>query len=313
MNRGRRKEPVFFNREDYILFMKILGDCARLYDLEIHAYSLMPNHYHLLIRILKANLSRIMRHLNGVYTQKINFRYKFDGSLFRGRFKSILIEEESYFLELLRYIHRNPVEAKLVEKVDLYEWTSHRGYMIEKERPKWLTTNTALMKFSQYEKVAQEELDAFVKKEVPKNLESILSKVKWPVTLGSKQFAEMVKEKIKGKKINEKEVTQCKEIGSQLTANDVYEILVNKLKLWEEDIFRNKKKRIFTEKKRAFVYVGRENLHLPCRDICDILGGVSFAAVSRLYGQAVREIDKKEGCYEEVRKMRDALKLNIKT
>jgi len=313
MNRGRRKEQIFFNEKDYILFIKILGDCVRLYGFEIHAYSLMPNHYHLLIHILQANLSRIMRHLNGVYTQKINFRYKFDGSLFRGRFKSMLIEKESYFLELLRYIHRNPLEAKLVDKVGSHKWTSHGGYMEKKERPQWLTTNTALMQFSQYEKIAQRELDAFVKKEVPKDLEGMLSRVKWPATLGGDEFNEMVKEKIRGKKIEEKEVPQYKDVGLTLSANEVFEILVNKQKLWEEDIFRNIKKRVYTEKKRAFVYVSREHLHLPCRDICNILGGVSFAAVSRLYEQAVREIDKKEGCYEEVRKLRDVLKLNIKT
>ena len=83
MNRGRRKEPVFFDKKDYVLFLAVLKETHRLFNIEIHAYALMPNHYHLLIRTPEGNISRAMRHINGVYTQKINKRYRIDGSLFR--------------------------------------------------------------------------------------------------------------------------------------------------------------------------------------------------------------------------------------
>ena len=75
-----------------------------------------------------------MRHINGVYTQRLNKRHKLDGSLFRGRYKSILIEEEAYLLELVRYIHRNPLKAGLENELGEYEWCSHRGYLKKKRK-----------------------------------------------------------------------------------------------------------------------------------------------------------------------------------
>ena len=133
LNRGRRREKVFFSENDYKAFLKLLGECSELFNIEIHSYSLIPNHYHLLIHTPKANLSRSMRHLNGVYTQLINKRYKTEGSLFKGRYKSILIERDNYLLELVRYIHRNPYRAKLEKTIGEHEWTSHRGYMNDRQ------------------------------------------------------------------------------------------------------------------------------------------------------------------------------------
>ncbi|MEA3488946.1 MAG: transposase [Candidatus Omnitrophota bacterium] len=313
MNRGRRREQIFFDEKDRVLFVDILGDCTRLFNLEIHAYSLMPNHYHLLVRTPIANLSRAMRHLNGVYTQKINYRHKYEGSLFKGRFKSIVIEEESYFLELLRYIHRNPLKAKIVEKIIEHKWTSHRAYMIKKERPEWLKVNTALIKFSQHENAAKRKLDAFVREKVPVEIERILDGIKWPAILGGKQFQEKIKEKIKGEKIDIREVPQHKEICSRLTAKDVAEVLVREQKKWDENVFSGRKKRIYTGKRRAFVYVCREYLYAVNRDICEALGDISSAAVSILYTQAVEKVKKKEDLYEEVKGIVDLLKLNFKT
>ncbi|MFC1512531.1 transposase [bacterium] len=139
MNRGRRKEPIFFEESDYALFIELLKQTIDLFGVQIHAYALMPNHYHLLVNTPKGNISRTMRHLNGVYTQKINKKYSIDGQLFRGKYKSILINEEEYLMELVRYIHRNPYKANLVEKIGTYKWCSHRKYMGKKnEKEKWL-------------------------------------------------------------------------------------------------------------------------------------------------------------------------------
>ncbi|MFP3912453.1 MAG: transposase [Desulfobacteraceae bacterium] len=89
------------------------------------AYCLMPSHYHLLVQTPEANLSRCMRHLNSVYTQRFNRNHRTDGALFRGRYKSILVEGNTYLLELVRYIHRNPLEAKMADRLDRYPWSSH--------------------------------------------------------------------------------------------------------------------------------------------------------------------------------------------
>ena len=100
MNRGRRREKIFYDERDCSTFLQVLQKCVEMFELEIHAYASMPNHYHLLARTPRGNLSRAMRHLDGVYTQKVNRRHKVDGSLFRGRYKSILVDADSYLMEL---------------------------------------------------------------------------------------------------------------------------------------------------------------------------------------------------------------------
>jgi putative transposase len=85
-----------------------------------------------------ANLSRCMRHLNGVYTQKYNVVHGSDGTLFRGRYKSILVNADSYVLQLVRYIHRNPLKAGLVKRLDQYVWSSHKGYLSKIKKWNWL-------------------------------------------------------------------------------------------------------------------------------------------------------------------------------
>ena len=102
MNRGRRGEAVFQSKDDNQQFIDILHEAIELFSLRISAYCLMTNHYHLLVQTPDANLSRCMRHINGIYTQRFNAQYRYDGQLFRGRYKAILVGEDSYLLQLVR-------------------------------------------------------------------------------------------------------------------------------------------------------------------------------------------------------------------
>jgi putative transposase len=129
MNRGRRSESIFLDKKDYLLFLDLLKEIRELWNVNIVAYCLMTNHYHLLIQTPDANISRAMRHLNSVYTQRFNKRHGFDGTLFRGRFKSVLVCDDSHLLELARYIHKNPVKASMVNQMADYRWSSYKGYL----------------------------------------------------------------------------------------------------------------------------------------------------------------------------------------
>src|SRR3990167_1063019 len=104
----------------------------------------MDNHYHLLIRTPLANLSRCMRHLNGVYVQHYNRSTKSDGPLFRGRYKAILVEEDGYVLSVSRYIHLNPVSAKICHKPNQYKWSSYIAYLNKENMPSWLHSSYIL-------------------------------------------------------------------------------------------------------------------------------------------------------------------------
>lgn len=119
-----------------------MEEAHKRFGAKFHAYSLMGNHYYLLVETPFANLDRVMRHINGVYTQRYNRFKHTDGTLFRGRYKAILIDESAYLLQVSRYIHRNPVEVKGAGEgvLNTYEWSRYLAYIGGKtDRPSWLT------------------------------------------------------------------------------------------------------------------------------------------------------------------------------
>ena len=144
MNRGRARQPTFVDETDYRAFLETLAEAHRQWGIEMFAYCLMGNHYHLCLRTPMGNLSRIMRHVDGIYTQRFNRRHRRDGTLFRGRYKGILIDADEYLAAVVRYIHLNAVEAGLVKMPEEYRWASHQFYLKAKGTPGWLDTKEAI-------------------------------------------------------------------------------------------------------------------------------------------------------------------------
>lgn len=138
MNRGLSRREIFTDDDQRRNFLTLLADASERFDADWHAYCLMGNHYHLLLRTPAGNLQRIMRHINGVYTQYYNRTEGRDGPLFRGRYKAVLVDGESYWRQLSRYIHCNPLEARLVKVLSRYCWSSYPAYIGEAKRPEWL-------------------------------------------------------------------------------------------------------------------------------------------------------------------------------
>ncbi|WP_235840290.1 transposase [Citrifermentans pelophilum] len=112
-SRGNEQKDVFRDDKDRTIFLDILAKSCNLFNWLCHAHCLMGNHYHLIIETIDDPLSRGMRHLNGVYTQKFNWNHHRVGHVFQGRYKAILIEKESHLLEACRYVVLNPVRARL--------------------------------------------------------------------------------------------------------------------------------------------------------------------------------------------------------
>ncbi len=195
MNRGRRGGNIFTTKEDYMSFVDLLKELDDVFNVKIVAYCLMPSHYHLLFQTPDANLSRSMRHLNGVYTQRYNKRHCCDGQLFRGRYKSIVVESDSYALELLRYIHRNPLEAGLVDNLQQYQWSTHKKYLSDSKKWKWLHKDYILKLFSKSKPESIRLYKQFVLKGTPEEINQIFGRRNLPTVLGSKSFVERIKDK----------------------------------------------------------------------------------------------------------------------
>jgi len=133
--RGNNKQPIYLDKNDYQRFIKMLKTAKEKYNFKLYAFALMPNHFHLLLKPgEKAGISKIMQSLNTGFTMYFNRKHNRCGHLYQGRYKSILVEEEVYLLELIRYIHLNPVRAELVEDVSKYAYSSFNHYMDLKEK-----------------------------------------------------------------------------------------------------------------------------------------------------------------------------------
>lgn len=188
MNRGLNRRDLFKEKSDFEYFLKLCQKSWERWGLEVLSYCLMPNHYHLCLRTPEANLSRIMRHIDGLYTQQFNRRHGRDGPLFRGRYKAIVVQQEEYLSQLLRYIHLNPVKAKMVETAKDYAYSSHQQYLSLKKAPAWLNVSLGLETFKHCK-----AFDQYVMAGSEPKFEKILSSKRLPVILGQESFIKKIK------------------------------------------------------------------------------------------------------------------------
>ncbi|MFH1311856.1 MAG: transposase [Candidatus Eisenbacteria bacterium] len=146
-SRGNQKQRIFLNRRDFSSFQSVLATVVETHKWVVHSHCLMPNHYHLLLETPEGKLSKGMKYLNGVYVQAFNRRHERVGHALQGRFTAILVERESYLLELCRYVVLNPVRAGLVSKPENWTWSSYAATMGLAPRPRFLEIDWVLSQF----------------------------------------------------------------------------------------------------------------------------------------------------------------------
>jgi putative transposase len=137
-SRGDRREPIFEDNLDRQTLLAVVAKGMQRFDAVVFAYCLMPNHYHFVMQTRQPNLSRIMRHINGVYTQAYNRRHRKVGHLFQGRFKAVLVNRDAYLLEVCRYVDLNPVRAGMVQRPQDWTWSSYCAHTGRDQAPEWL-------------------------------------------------------------------------------------------------------------------------------------------------------------------------------
>jgi REP element-mobilizing transposase RayT len=141
-SRGDRKERIFRSSDDQRLFLDIVDQAMDRLDALVFAFCLMGNHYHVVLRTRQANLSRLMRHINGEYTRTFNRRHGLVGHVFQGRYHAVLVDSDAYLLSACRYVELNPVRAGLVESAQAWPWSSYRANAGLVQMPGWLATET---------------------------------------------------------------------------------------------------------------------------------------------------------------------------
>ncbi|MBU3947426.1 MAG: transposase [Proteobacteria bacterium] len=195
MNRGRRSESIFSDKQDYGLFLDLLIEATELWKVNIAAYCMMANHYHILLQTPESNISRCMRHLNSLYTQRYNKHHGYDGTLFRGRYKSVLVSNDSHLLQLARYIHKNPVKAGIVKHPEEYLWSSYKGYLSFAKKWDWLYKDYIFEMITPKKQGRLKDFIAFMQEDDSPEVIRLFSKKNLPSLFGPESFIAQIKEK----------------------------------------------------------------------------------------------------------------------
>jgi REP element-mobilizing transposase RayT len=288
MNRGTNRNPIFLQDGDRDIFLKTLGESVALWKIRVHAFSLMNNHYHLLLETPLGNLSRAMRHIDGVYTQRLNRKWGRDGPLMRGRFKSILIEQEHYFLEVIRYIHLNGVRALLYSKPALDPHCSHPVYVEKKVRPTWLSTDLALSYFGGRGMRRETEFDRFIEGGVSKKIQDILDGKRWPAFLGGEEFVDGLRQRfgVEGQKASDQ--PQKRELQQIIS----WEEIIRKVCLIYQinpAHLGNRNRKDMKPARRTAIFFLRHKGHLTYKEIGELMGGITRGPIARICQDAELE------------------------
>jgi REP element-mobilizing transposase RayT len=193
--RGNQRQKIFRDDHDRQKYLQLLAKLKQAYGFRVHGYVLMDNHVHMLLEAGSVPLSRVMQRLSSGYTQYFNRRHKLVGHLFQGRYKAILCDKDSYLLELSRYLHLNPVRAKVVKEPGQYAWSSYRAYASDGGTQAWLDTKDVLGQFSRSIGEARKLYRKFVMEGMGEGHKEEYYEVLDGRFLGDQQFAEEVKSK----------------------------------------------------------------------------------------------------------------------
>lgn len=191
LSRGNNRCDIFLDGKDRLDFLDVLGEMSERFEVDVFAFTLMKNHYHLLLKTRHRNLSKSMQWLGVTYSRRFNNRHRRSGHLFQGRFKSILVQNDNYMLRLSLYIHRNPLRAGLVNRLADYQWSSYRYYAYGIKQPEWLNAETILNQLKNTadpHKAYRESAQKYAHEEP-----SLWEDLKHGFILGGRQFAAEIK------------------------------------------------------------------------------------------------------------------------
>jgi len=196
---------------DRKLFLHTLGEASERFKLDVFAFVLMDNHYHLLLRTNERNLSRAMQWVGLTYARRLNNRLKRSGHLFQGRFKAILVENDAYIIELSCYIHRNPLRAGMVKRLIDHRWSSYPVFAYGRKGPAWLKTDLILSSFSGREEY-RKKVQSYAEEE-----DRVWENLRHGLLLGGENFLEKIRSVRTRMSLN-REVPQQRKVMASIDA-----------------------------------------------------------------------------------------------
>lgn len=332
-SRGIERRNIYRDDRDRQHWLDLLAQAKEMFRCRVHGYVLLPNHFHVMIETLEANLGRAMHWLNTSYTVWFNKRHERVGPLFQGRYKAIVLEEEAWGLELSRYIHLNPVRiehlglgkrarradrlgvrgkpdaVKVRERIALlrrYRWSSFRAYVGWTREPDWLESRVMLGKMGGRSLAEQRKrYRVYVEEAVREGLrESPWERMLGGVILGGKEFAREIGRKVRGER---REVPQMKGLVARPEWKRVVEV-VEKLKGEKWNGFRD---RHGDGGRDMALLLGRQECAMSLKDLGKEAGGMDYAAVNA----AIKRFEKRAAREKQLAQLvkRSRKMLNVET
>ncbi len=278
MNRGNRREAIFIDNQDRIRFYKIIGNIESRYNIIIYSFVLMSNHYHLIIETPLGNLSKAIQRLNGDYALYFSRRHRSPGHLFQGRFKAMLVEKETYLLELSRYIHLNPFRAGMVKSPEKYKWSSL--YEVLKNSngklPFTLYTDWLLELFGKRKSAAARKYLEFVREGI-KDMKNPGLEATGGWILGSETWANKIIKKWID--FSSKEITGIKPLRVRIPVSRYEQLVCKEFEISKQDL---KKLTYNNIARMSMIYLAHNYCGLALKVIGQRYGGISDFAVNKV-------------------------------
>jgi REP element-mobilizing transposase RayT len=257
ITRGNQKQKVFKSTGDFQKYLTLLASYKQRYHFCLYAYVLMRNHIHLLIETCDTALSKILQGINQSYTMYFNKKYRTVGHLFQGRYKAILCDRDRYLLELLKYIHNNPLRAGLAKTLAMYHWSSHRAYLAGTDVSGLVDTEPAFQMFSEYKDRARKHYEAFMNDGVSVKKQDVYATIDQRL-LGDEKFIEHVREKYGGEVRRERKKKEYTLAQICAAVEKRYLIALAELRSWSRraDLLRGRQ--VISLIAKEYGYTGRE-------------------------------------------------------
>lgn len=282
INRGNAGEDIFKGDRDKEKFLEYLAKAKERFAITIHSYCLMTNHYHLLLETPQSNLSVAVQWINVSYATWFNKKHQRQGHLFQGRFKAILVEADEYLQQLSRYIHLNPVCAKMAATPGEYAWSSYPAFTGNVKTPVWLTTDLR-QAFGKNKKTAIQNYQRYVEAVDLAALENPDRRVIGGFILGGTDFVAMVTETFLSTREEDKEIPQLKKLKLKTSFETIVKTVCDETGCSEEQIRQKGRKK--NQARDLAVYLARNLSGASCKSLGEFFGGVSGAAVTMRYNQ----------------------------
>jgi len=279
--RGWERRVIVADDRDRENWLRLLDRVATRMNWRVFSWVLMDNHFHLYLRTPQANLSAGMHDLNSGYASMFNRRHRRVGSLYQGRFKGILVEDDSYALGLSRYLHLNPVRAKMVARPEEYRWSSYRAYRYcrdAKQSPPWLDWKTVLHEHSRNLANARRAYQRFVENGIDNPPSPPLAAAVGGLFLGSTPWLEKIRERL-DREPRDPNVPTRQRFSRHPKSSEIFRVVGDQFaatqSTWTE------KRRHGKDARNAAIYLVRHLTAEPVTTIAKQFGNVSLAAISK--------------------------------